>query len=358
MNLAVDVVLRQGAFELSARFASGARTLGLFGPSGSGKTTLVEVLAGWRRPDRGTVAVGGVAWFDASRRVDVPAAARRVGYVPQDLLLLPHWTVLENLRAGVPRGDAAANEARLARSIEVLAIGALLDRRPTSLSGGERQRVALARALASDPAILLLDEPLASLDVALRRASLAHLARVRAAFDVPLVVVSHDPTEILALCEECVRLERGSIVEHGPARAVLLGAARTSGSFENVLRGRATGGPEPRVTLAPGVDLAVAERGLAPGEDVLVALRAEDVLVATGELPGISARNALRARVEDVRVAGEDAWVEARVAPDLVIGVLVTPAAVEELALARGRDVRLVVKAQACRVITNSAGTS
>lgn len=357
MNLAVDVDLRQGAFRLAARFTSGARTLGVFGHSGSGKTSLVEVLAGWRRPDSGSVVVGGATWFDSARGIDVPAVERHVGYVPQDLLLFPHWTVLENLRAGVPRGDAAGNETRLARSIDVLGIEGLLPRLPGSLSGGERQRVALARALASDPAILLLDEPLASLDLDLRRASLAHLARVRDAFDVPLVVVSHDPTEILALCEECVRLECGNVVEHGPARRVLLAAARSVGTFENVLKGRAIAGREGSVLLASGVELAVAERGLPAGQDVLVALRAEDVLVATGDLPGISARNVLPAVLTDVRVEAEDAWVEARIAPGVLVTVLLTPAAVRELDLVPERAVRLVVKAQSCRVLAESAAS-
>jgi len=354
MNLAVDVELRQGAFQLATRFTSSARTLGVFGPSGSGKTSLVETLAGWRRPDRGRVTVGGATWYDTARAIDEPAAVRRVGYVPQDLLLFPHWSVRENVRAGVPRGDATSNEQRLARSIEVLGLGALLDSRPSTLSGGERQRVALARALASDPAILLLDEPLASLDLALRRASLAHLARVREAFDIPLVVVAHDPTEILALCEECVRLENGRVVEHGSARRVLLGAARSAGTFENVLRGRVVPGRESHVELAPGVELAVAERGLTAAMEVLVAVRAEDVLVATGYLPGISARNVLVARVEDVRIDGEDAWIEARIGRDVVLTVLLTPGAVADLGLARDRDVRLVIKAQACRVLAST----
>lgn len=351
MKLEVDVGLRQGSFELAARFESDARALGIFGPSGSGKTSLVEVLAGWRRPDRGRVVVDGATWFDAGARVDAPAARRRVGYVPQDLLLFPHWTVARNLRAGSGRAGAAADEAVLRRAIDVLELGPLLERRPGTLSGGERQRVALARALASGPSILLLDEPLAALDLALRRRLLSYLARVREAFDVPLVVVSHDPTEILALCADCVRLEAGRVVEHGPARRVVLAAARGAGTFENILRGRVVPGRESHVELAPGVELAVAERGLVAGLDVLVALRAEDVLVATGELPGISARNALRARVEDVRIDGEDAWVEARVGRDVVLTVLLTPGAVADLGLARERDVRLVIKAQACRVL-------
>jgi molybdate transport system ATP-binding protein len=351
VSVVVDVDLAQGAFRLATRFESVSRALGLFGPSGSGKTTLVEILAGWRHPDRGRVVVGRETWFDSASRIDLPPSRRRVGYVPQDLLLLPHWTVEQNLRAGVPRGDVRINAERLVRSIEVLDIGTLLARRPATLSGGERQRVALARALASDPALLLLDEPLASLDASLRRAGLALLTRVRDAFDVPLVIVSHDPTEILSLCDACVRMDHGRVAEHGPARSVLLGAGRESRSFENVLPGRVKSGPEPRVELAPSVELSVAEHGLAPGRDVLVGVRAEDVLVAIRELPGISARNALRARVEDLRIEGLDAWIEARVAPGVLLSVLVTPAAVRELALERGSDVRLVIKAQACRVL-------
>ncbi|MCY2960784.1 MAG: ATP-binding cassette domain-containing protein [Planctomycetota bacterium] len=354
MKLEIDIELRQGAFLLSARVASDARTLGLFGPSGSGKTSLLEVLAGWRTPDRGRLAVDGTTWFDAAARVEVPASRRRVGYVPQDLLLFPHWTVEQNLRGGSPRPGPGRDEAALRRAIEVLELEPFLARRPRDLSGGERQRVALARALSSGPSILLLDEPLAALDMALRRRLLSYLARVREAFDVPLVVVSHDPTEILALCEECVRLEAGRVVEHGPARRVLLAAARGAGTFENILRGRVVAGRGTQVELAPGVELAVAEGGLGGGEDVLVALRAEDVLVATGELPGISARNVLAADVTDVRLEGENAWVEVRIAPGVFATALLTPAAVSDLGLSSGRRVRLVVKAQSCRVLARS----
>ena len=349
----IDVDAPLGRIALSVRGTSDARALGIFGPSGAGKTSLVEALAGWRRPRAGRIVVDGEVWFASAQGIDRPAAERRVGHVPQDLLLFPHWNVERNVRAGAARGGS---ESTLQRAIDVLEIGALLNRFPPSLSGGERQRVALARALASGPRVLLLDEPLAALDLALRRRLLPYLARVREAFDVPLVLVSHDPTEILALCEECWRLEEGQLVEHGPARRVLLAAARQAGTFENVLRGRVTGAPDgsARVALAPGVELAVAGLHEGAGADVLIALRAEDILVATGELPAISARNVIPAVIADVRVEGEDAWVEARVANAVHVTVLLTPSAIRELSLGAGTAVRLVVKAQSCRVLARS----
>ena len=349
----IDVELPLGRIALHVRGASDARALGIFGPSGAGKTSLVEALAGWRRPRAGRIVVDGEVWFDSAGDADRPASERRVGHVPQDLLLFPHWTVERNVRAGLARGG---DESTLQRAVDVLEIATLMQRSPSTLSGGERQRVALARALASGPRVLLLDEPLAARDLPLRRRLLPYLARVREAFDVPLVLVSHDPTEILALCDECVRLVEGRAVEHGPARRVLLDAARDAGTFENVLRGRvvAAAGGSTRVALAPGVELAVAGLRDGTGADVLIALRAEDVLIATGELPSISARNVIPAVIADVRLEGEDAWVEARVADDVHVTVLLTPSAIRDLGLSTGSAVRLVVKAQSCRVLARS----
>jgi molybdate transport system ATP-binding protein len=208
-----DITLTQGSFTLAAACASTARSLVLFGPSGSGKTTLVEVIAGLRRPDRGHVRVGGRELFSSAAGIDVPVHRRHVGYVPQDLALFPHMNVRRNVMYGAGRG-AALNFDRVT---SVLEIGGLLPRAVHDLSGGERQRVALARALMSSPDLLLMDEPLASVDVPLRRRIVPYLQRVRDDLRVPVVYVSHDEEEVRAIGEWILTLERGAVIKSEPA---------------------------------------------------------------------------------------------------------------------------------------------
>jgi molybdate transport system ATP-binding protein len=158
----------------------------VMGPSGAGKTSLLEAVAGLRPRTRGRIAVDGDALLDDARGVRVPPERRRIGYVPQDAQLFPHLSVRENVLFG-----ARAAGGRVSGVLEVLELTRLLDRRPSTLSGGERQRVALARALATDPRLLLLDEPLAGLDVGLRDRVLPYLLRLRAEWNVPTLYVTH-----------------------------------------------------------------------------------------------------------------------------------------------------------------------
>jgi len=194
-----DVVLPLAHFTLEVSVEMTARTTALYGASGSGKTSLLEVIAGLRKPPRGCVEIHG--------RVvdDIPPRARKVGYVPQDDALFPHLSVRQNVFYGGAHNGSPV--------IEVLEIGHLLDRGVKRLSGGERKRVALARALLSKPEILLLDEPLAGVDLELRGRVLEYLVRVRDEFPVPMIYVTHDVNEAAALCEEMVVLDRGRIVE-------------------------------------------------------------------------------------------------------------------------------------------------
>ena len=211
--LAVDVEKRLGEFEIAAKFATSGGATALFGPSGAGKTSIVNMIAGLLKPDRGRIALGDTVLFDSSARIDVPAHRRRVGYVFQEGRLFPHLSVAQNLDYGRWMNGLPADEAERERIIALVNIGALLKRRPGHLSGGERQRVALGRTLLMKPRLLLLDEPLASLDRARKLEILPYLARLRDEAHVPMIYVSHQMVEIQRLCSQVVRIEDGRVVE-------------------------------------------------------------------------------------------------------------------------------------------------
>lgn len=214
-------------FTLEVDLELNGRVAGLFGASGAGKTSLLELIVGLRRPVEGTVDLGGRRLADAAASRFVPPERRRIGYVPQDGALFPHLSVRKNLLYGAPKGDRTGEGTnRLAEIAAVLEISALLDRGIAGLSGGERQRVALGRALLAAPELLLLDEPFAGVDRPLRGRILPVLARIRDELKVPMLYVSHEPEEILALCDEALRLDRGRIVAHG-APAEVLGVPAT-----------------------------------------------------------------------------------------------------------------------------------
>ena len=199
--------LRQGPFVLEIDQRLDAGITALFGPSGAGKTTVLDAIAGLRTPEAGSIAVGDRVLFDAASRVDLPPHARHVGYVPQDVALFPHMDVRRNVLYGRRTGQKLQLETVAA----MLEVGALLDRRVPDLSGGERQRVALARALMSAPELLLLDEPLAAVDVERRRRILPYLLRVRDELGIPVIYVSHDRGEVDQLADRVIVLENGRV---------------------------------------------------------------------------------------------------------------------------------------------------
>jgi len=213
--LSVDVEKRLGEFTLAARFESSGRVTALFGPSGSGKTSIVNMIAGLVKPDRGRVALGGDTLFDSAARIDVPPPRRRIGYVFQEGRLFPHLTVAQNLDYGRWMNGLAADPAERDRVLALLNIGHLMQRRPGKLSGGERQRVAFGRALLMKPRLLLLDEPLASLDRARKLEILPYLARLRDEAGVPMIYVSHQAGEIVKLASQVVRIEDGRVLASG-----------------------------------------------------------------------------------------------------------------------------------------------
>jgi molybdate transport system ATP-binding protein len=207
----LDFTLEQGSFVLRVRERLNGRVTALFGPSGAGKTTVLDAIAGLRRPSAGTIALGGRALFDLATGVNLPPHARHVGYVPQDVALFPHMNVRRNVLFGRRHNQKLALET-VATMLEV---EPLLDRGVSTLSGGERQRVALARALMSAPEVLLLDEPLAAVDLALRRRILPYLERVRDELGVPIVYVTHDREEVFRFADRVVILESGTVVRSG-----------------------------------------------------------------------------------------------------------------------------------------------
>src|ERR1700690_2864211 len=213
--LDVDVEKRLGDFSLSARFQSGNGVTAVFGPSGAGKTTLVNMIAGLVTPDRGRITIDEAALFDSAKRIDLPPHRRRIGYVFQEGRLFPHLSVRHNLDYGRWMGGHVADAKAFAHVVELLDIGALLDRRPGKLSGGERQRVAVGRALLMRPRLLLLDEPLASLDEARKADILPYLERLRDEAKVPMIYVSHDAAEVKRIASRVVRLDAGKVVATG-----------------------------------------------------------------------------------------------------------------------------------------------
>ena len=207
--LELAIQLRQGGFSLDVSVETEAQAVAIVGPSGSGKTTMLDAVAGLRRPDAGLIQVGPKILFNSHNGINLLPHERRVGYVPQDLALFPHLTVQQNVLYGVSN---SATEEQGRPVLEILEIQELLSRTTDGLSGGERQRVALARALMARPRILLLDEPLAALDVAFRDRILPYLDRVREELKIPMIYVSHVPDELSRIADWVIRLDAGHVV--------------------------------------------------------------------------------------------------------------------------------------------------
>jgi molybdate transport system ATP-binding protein len=349
----IHLRIERDGFDLAVDLAWDERVAVIFGPSGSGKSTLFEAVLGMHPRVAPRIRLGGVDLDLPSTGHHLPMEARGLGWVPQDALLFPHLDVEGNLRAGLPRAGVDG-EGYLARAIEVLEIGDLLSRSPQVLSGGERQRVAIARALASGPRALLLDEPLASLDVSLRARVLPYLLKVRDALDLPILHITHDPDEAMLVGDIVIVLDQGRVVATGSPAEVLWSRAVLPLSealgIENVLSARVSEANERTVLVesAGGTQFALAAPlPVAPGDELRLGLRAQDILISA-DLPGrISARNVLPARVVRCESEGGSTLVYLDAGDALVAKV--TPAAVEALSLTPGTEVHLLIKAQALR---------
>lgn len=219
--LDVHVKRRQGDFTVDAAFSVTEKGVtALFGPSGVGKTSIVNMIAGLSRPDDGRIALSGQVLFDAAEDIDVPPEARGIGYIFQDGRLFPHLTVRSNLVYGMKRLPVSKRFIRLDRVVDLLGIGHLLNRRPAKLSGGEKQRVAIGRAFLCSPALLLMDEPLASLDASRKEEVLPFISKLCRTFSIPILYVSHSLSEIFRLADQVVILENGRVDAAGTIEEV------------------------------------------------------------------------------------------------------------------------------------------
>lgn len=349
-------------FTLEAQFTSSKRVTGLFGVSGSGKTTWLETMAGLCRPARGFVQFEDVIWLDSDAHINLSPEQRGIGYVPQDHLLFPHKTVRGNLESGKRRAlhDGHDFKHMFEHVVDVLELNALLENNIGALSGGERQRVSLGRALCSGPRLLLLDEPLASLDLQLRQRILPFLQRVRDYFDVPILIVSHNPIELQALCEDLVVLHDGRVLATGEPLEVLTRPdifpfAQKQG-FENIWSCRIKEHTQHTTTVFldttnSSIVLTIPRINISPGHSVTVSVAADEILLSTENPSNISARNRIPARIEDLKLVDHRQLITAHISPELPSVVIeLTSDSIEDLHLRPGSSVYLLIKTSSITV--------
>jgi molybdate transport system ATP-binding protein len=358
---------REREFSLDVEFSAAPGFTLLFGSSGSGKTTLLDCVAGLATPDAGRIALGERVLFDANIPEDVPVAKRGVGYVLQDLALFPHLTVEQNTEYGLAHLSRPLRKQRISAMLREFRIDHLRRQRPAEISGGERQRVALARALVTDPGVLLLDEPLAALDVPAKAKLLDDLRRWNQVHRIPILYVTHSREEVIALGERVLVMEQGRIIAQGTPHEVLSAPLQETvaqlAGFENIFDATVESVHEDRGTmtcramtcLLPGSEAGSSVLLETPlirasaGSHLRVGIRAGDILLAIAKPVGLSARNVIAGRL--VSLERRDMIISARVDCGVEMEVHLTLAARDALGLAAGLEVWLVIKTHSCHLM-------
>lgn len=346
--LELQLRLRRGEFTLDVELASDGPVIGCVGPSGSGKTTLLALIAGLESPDQGRLRLAGEtiasrpgAWSRPERR--------RFALVPQGASLFPHLSVRANL--GYAPGAAAELTSGYGRRVtEALRLEALLERRPATLSGGEAQRVALGRALLARPRLLLLDEPTSALDPPLARDVLALIAELTHELDVPTLLVTHRPHELLGLADQVIALADGQLTAHGPPLEVLTHGPLVGADNRLRLPLLTTADGISQLDLGDGVQLAVPASAAAPGEPVRVGLHADEILLCLEAPTATSARNTLPATLEAIHGDGAERLLTLRVGTTALYA-RVTASAASALALEPGQPLVCLIKTTACQLL-------
>lgn len=351
MSLDVALSHKMGDFALDIAFRSTGRLTALFGPSGSGKTSVVNMIGGLMRPGGGRISAEDRVLVDTATNTFLPPHKRRIGYVFQDARLFPHLTVRQNLVYGRRFVPQAERYGDFSETVELLGISHLLDRKPARLSGGERQRVAIGRALIASPRLILMDEPLASLDDARKGEILPFIERLRDEARVPIVYVSHSVAEVARLASDIVVLDRGQVSAAGPARDILAGLDLLPGAegdeggsrlYLEFIRNDA----ESALSLfrSPAGIWHLPPSPHRPGDRVPIFVRASDILLSTQPPEGVSALNVFPGRVTALRPARvHDLLVDVDCNGDLLTARITRHSAVR-LNLAEGIAVHAIVK--------------
>lgn len=358
MKLRCRIPLPNFDVDIAATFD--ARITAIFGPSGSGKTTLLDAIAGLRANIEGEIEIDGRTLYSSARGINLPSRLRGIGYVPQEGALFPHFSVRKNILFGARRGSGVegANSIEMEHVLEVLDIEHLLPRAVTKLSGGEAQRVALARAILSRPRLLLLDEPLAALDVGLKERILPYLIRVRDEFGIPMIYVTHNLTEVLTLADWVLMMRAGRLVAQGVPRETLHSSrALLQGSPDEPLENVFTvefiesdpQGGRSRVRLEGGQDLFIPYLPEAPAGRFQIRIGADDIIVATGKPEGISAGNVLQGTVRRIDLIDGQAMLTVSAGDEFFVRL--TAAAVRSLSLAEGTRVFLIMKTRSFHLL-------
>jgi molybdate transport system ATP-binding protein len=351
-----DITLNRGSFALQASLKMEQTMVGLFGPSGSGKSTLLGILAGYIEPDRGRILVNGRCLLDSVRGVNIPIHQRRVGIVFQDSRLFPHLTVKSNLSYGFALLDENAKKFSLDHIVELLELSPLLQQRPHQLSGGEQQRVALGRALLASPDLLLLDEPLASLDERLKGQILPFLRRVKEQIHVPMIYVSHAINEILELTQQLVVINDGKILAHGDFHEVIMAdkvltLAHTLG-LDNAISvtlveknhelGYCIGSYGDHTLLLPYTEMPA-------GTGFSLAIPASGIALSRRPIEGITIQNQIPGTVTAIRIVNHRALVTVNTGTILIAEI--TAKALHDLEIKIDDPVYCLIKAQAIRYL-------
>ena len=340
-----------GSFTLEVDCTLEAKVSAFLGVSGSGKSTLLNCVSGTLMPDEGEIAFGDEILYASASKINLPPEKRQFGYVFQEGYLFPHLTVAQNIRYGQP------NPRKSSSAIEILEIAELLQRYPKELSGGERQRVAVARALAMEPRMLLMDEPLAALDDALKDRIIPYLRHIKEVFEIPILYVTHAFSEAMALADEAFLLADGVIVASGEPHRLLtapsaMPIAQLTG-VENILFLPVTASDKTRGLTALDIgsqSLVIPYTDVKVGEIVPVAIRAEDIIISLEPDISVSARNILPGKIQDLDVKSERTWVSIRVERH-PLAVKITHEAREQLQLREGSEVYCVIKASAINLL-------